>query len=309
MNKLLFKFLTMKSTFLLALFFFCVIAQAQIVDIPDANFKNALVNTLCVDIDGDYIGDDDVDTNDDGEIQVSEAEAVLWLNVIGMDISSLEGVQSFTNLIRLYCQGNGIIDIDVSQHQNLVVLDCQNNEISSLDVSHNPNLEWLVCEGNYITSLDLSYNPNLKWLIANANHLTSLNVKNGNNHNMMTMTAYNNPNLNCIEVDNGDYTNSQTCGDFPSWCKDDWAEYSEDCTLGTEEFNTFNFNIYPNPVNHSFNIHTQFPIEKVQIYSLQGILIKEANTNNMNVSELPSGIYFVKASNNGRHQTKKLIKK
>ncbi|MEY3242008.1 MAG: hypothetical protein RIR11_3447, partial [Bacteroidota bacterium] len=45
---------------------FCL--YAQIVNIPDANFKNALVNTNCVDTDGDGFGDTDADINDDGEI-------------------------------------------------------------------------------------------------------------------------------------------------------------------------------------------------------------------------------------------------
>ena len=43
--------------------------QAQIVNIPDANFKNTLVNTPCVDTNNDDIADVDADTNDDGEIQ------------------------------------------------------------------------------------------------------------------------------------------------------------------------------------------------------------------------------------------------
>ncbi len=64
----------MKSSIsIFLLLFFTVSSHAQIVNIPDANFKNALVNTNCVDIDGDGIGDIDADTNNDGEIQVSEA--------------------------------------------------------------------------------------------------------------------------------------------------------------------------------------------------------------------------------------------
>lgn len=54
-------------------------SQAQIVNIPDANFKNALINTICADTNGDGSSDSDVDFNNDGEIQVSEAEAVIRL--------------------------------------------------------------------------------------------------------------------------------------------------------------------------------------------------------------------------------------
>ena len=76
-------------------------ASAQIVVIPDANFKNALVHTLCLDINGDNIGDADADSNNDGEIQVSEALAVVRLDVQGQNIQSLAGSESFSNLIRL----------------------------------------------------------------------------------------------------------------------------------------------------------------------------------------------------------------
>ena len=50
----------------------CMVANAQIIDFPDANFKNALVNSKCVDTNGDNIGDADADLNDDGEIDARE---------------------------------------------------------------------------------------------------------------------------------------------------------------------------------------------------------------------------------------------
>ena len=293
----------MKNTILISLLFFCSIAQAQIVDIPDANFKNALVNTNCVDINGDFMGDDDVDTNDDGEIQESEAEAVLWLTVINEDISSLEGIQSFTNLVRLYCQGNEISIVDVSQSPNLEVLDCQNNAITDIDVTQNPLLEWLVCEGNLITSLDLSYNPNLEWLYSTSNQFTMLNLKNGNNINMYAMYATNNPYLTCIQVDNADYSNNAQ-----GWFKDDIASFSEDCALNIIDFETLRFNLYPNPTNDILNIDSQLLIEKVQVYNMQGVLVKESFTKSIDVSELSSGIYFIKVSNNVTSSTMKIIK-
>jgi hypothetical protein len=69
---------SMKHFYILCLLVIGFSADAQIINIPDANFKNALVNTLCV---GDWETGDggptsDVDVNNDGEIQVSEAAAV-----------------------------------------------------------------------------------------------------------------------------------------------------------------------------------------------------------------------------------------
>ena len=95
-----------KDYIFLSIFLTFFFSQAQIVNIPDANFKNTLVNTNCVDIDGNGSGDVDVDTNDDGEIQVSEALAVLNLHVESRSIGSLEGIQSFANLEHLFGGSN-----------------------------------------------------------------------------------------------------------------------------------------------------------------------------------------------------------
>ena len=58
---------------------------SQTVNIPDANFLNALISK-------------GIDTSGDGIIQVSEAAVVTQLNVGNSHISSLEGIQAFVNL-------------------------------------------------------------------------------------------------------------------------------------------------------------------------------------------------------------------
>ncbi|MGK0296062.1 MAG: hypothetical protein ACI884_002237 [Ulvibacter sp.] len=102
--------------------------KAQIVNIPDANFKDALVNSNCVDSNGDGIPDRDVDTNDDGEIQLSEADDVLSLEVYERNINSLEGISSFGNLEMLNCGLNLLASLDLSQNPALIELRAQNNE-------------------------------------------------------------------------------------------------------------------------------------------------------------------------------------
>src|SRR5690606_28086842 len=129
----------MKNVYIIILLFITAFTQAQIVNIPDSNFKNALVNTLCVDTDGNSTFDSDADINNDGEIQLSEAQAVLRLNISDNSINSLEGIESFTELVLLYCQYNAIVDLDLSQSSNLQYLRCYNNDLTNLDVTQNPN--------------------------------------------------------------------------------------------------------------------------------------------------------------------------
>ena len=150
--------------------------QAQNVIIPDANFKNALVNTACVDTDEDGFLDSDVDINNDGEIQVSEAEAVLNLQVTFENISSLQGIEAFINLQVLKCYYNQLTTLDVSGLPNLNMLECDHNQLTTLNISSLSNLTKLRCHNNLLSSLDLSGLTNLIDLNCGENLLTALDA-------------------------------------------------------------------------------------------------------------------------------------
>ncbi len=197
-----FKILIMKKCTLLLFLMSCAFLQAQIVTIPDTNFKNTLVNVICVDTDGDEVPDSDADTNDDGEIQVSEAEAVLGLFVSSYGIVSLAGIESFVNLEVLHCGSNQLVEMDLSQNPNLRVLVCNSNELNSLSLTQNSNLIELWCASNNLTELDLSQNISLEWLSCGANELTTLDLTQNENLGRVNCAANNltslytaNPNL------------------------------------------------------------------------------------------------------------------
>ena len=176
--------------------------NAQIIDIPDAVFKYRLVNQMCVDTNGSGNADSDVDTNNDGEIQVTEAEAVLSLilnDPIPNEIISIEGIEAFSNLQVLYIHNNDIISVelssltnltelwlfytdltslDVSSLTNLTKLICSQNQISDLNVDGLTNLEYINCQSNQLSSLDLSSLSNLTYLSCGNNNLTSINLNN-----------------------------------------------------------------------------------------------------------------------------------
>ena len=153
----------MRQFYTLLFFLTCTFLNAQIVNIPDPNFKNALI-------------DEGVDTNNDGEIQVSEAEAVLNLNVNDRNISSLEGIQSFINLEELHCSSNQLSTLDMSLNINLKRLTCIFNELSNLNVTQNLNLIYLWCQDNQLSDLDVSQNLSLETLKCSYNPLSSVDV-------------------------------------------------------------------------------------------------------------------------------------
>ncbi|CAM4008705.1 Secretion system C-terminal sorting domain-containing protein [Flavobacterium branchiophilum] len=93
----------MKEKILFIIIAFTTLCNAQIVNIPDANFKARLLsanatNTIAKDLSGNFI---DIDTNNDNEIQETEALQVKELNLLNStNISSIEGINSFVNLTR-----------------------------------------------------------------------------------------------------------------------------------------------------------------------------------------------------------------
>src|SRR5690606_30637239 len=102
-----------------------------------------------------------INANGDGEIQVNEAGYVINLEVSGGNISSLEGIEYFMNLLFLNCQSNYVINFDISQNFNHANLLCAHNELISLNISQNINLIELSCSFNNLISLDGSQNSNL----------------------------------------------------------------------------------------------------------------------------------------------------
>src|SRR5690606_14716700 len=137
--------------------------SAQIVNIPDNNFKQKLLtsstgNDVAKDVDGNNMK---IDVNNDGEIQESEALNVYELRIASSSIADLTGIEAFTNLTFLYCSFNNLEAIDVSNNQNLSTLACSSNDLTSIELSSSPNLAHLNCGFNNLETIDLSSNPNL----------------------------------------------------------------------------------------------------------------------------------------------------
>lgn len=114
---------------LLALLFTQVLCSGQIVQIPDPILKDILVNSKVADFDDDGTSDDDVDTNNDGEIQLIEAEAVIRLRLDYKEISSLSGVEKFSNLRQLNIRSNNLQEIIFEDMPNLEIINFEQNEL------------------------------------------------------------------------------------------------------------------------------------------------------------------------------------
>lgn len=152
--------LTIKVKFLLLSLFVCTLASAQIVDIPDSNFKDALI------IDG-------VDLNGDGEIQNSEAEAVTTLKVSSSNIASLEGIKSFVNLVELYAGNNLLTELDLTG-LNLGGLYLSNNQLTDINISTCTELQIVEIHSNNLEVLDISNCEKIRFFSVQFNKLSEL---------------------------------------------------------------------------------------------------------------------------------------
>ena len=161
--------------------------NAQIVNIPDANFKAKLI----------AVG---VDTNGDGNIQQNEALARTSLDVSDSSITSLTGIESFTNLTSLNCAYNHYIaTLNITALTNLTYLSCNSNSLTTINVSTLTNLTHLECYSNSINALDVTPLVNLNFLGCSVNNIPVLNVGNLT-HLTFLNCAYNN--LTVLDVAN-----------------------------------------------------------------------------------------------------------
>ncbi len=248
-----------------------------IVNIPDQNFKNALLAITSL------------NTNNDEEIQYSEAETYTGqINVNSSNITDITGIEAFTSITDLRVHNNSITNIDLSANTELLQLHCQKNALNSLDISANTKIEKFRCFNN---------------------QLTSLNVQNGNNQNFDLFQAYDND-LTCIQVDDVSYAETQWSDDI-----DTGVEFSTNCSgarMVTTENQSTNMsveseeiNVYPNPTTdfltirysnqENGNTEPSLKIYNLQTGQIQKPLKVSSNAREIvvDMTNLASGLYLI----------------
>lgn len=146
-------------------FFFLVfisnISKAQFVEIPDSNFRNALMAQYpsCF--------------NSNGMLDTTCSAIVMeiFLDVSGKLISSLEGIQYFKGLLHLFCNDNQLVIIPFLP-KNLNYFLCSNNNLTVLPELPS-SLEYLNCNNNHLQFLPNLPNSLIQ-LFCYDNDLTSL---------------------------------------------------------------------------------------------------------------------------------------
>jgi len=232
----------MKTKILFILIVYTSFCNAQIINIPDANFKAKLLeasstNQIARDINGTYFK---IDANNNNEIEYTEAENVYELNISNLNsiqsvkISDVTGLSHFSNLRKFYCFDNLLTNLDLTSFVNLLAINCGFNQLTSLNISGLNQLEFLSCESNQIINLDLSNKPNLATLYCEANNISNLNLDglinliyltvSGNPISILDFSGINNiehlqcmyTNITNLDVSNQTNLDLLMCGENPS---------------------------------------------------------------------------------------------
>ncbi len=127
-------------------------AFSQIVNIPDQDFKNALIS-------------EGIDLNFDGEIQINEAAEVKILDLISYDFLSIEGINEFPNMHKLTIEDNNTItNIDLNGVPKLNRIDITRNDSLKIILLNNlPNLTDLFFDYNYkLSQIDILNTPKIR---------------------------------------------------------------------------------------------------------------------------------------------------
>ena len=260
--------------------------MSQTIDFSDNSLKTYLLEHQCVDTIGyaNGISHRFVDVNQDGEIQLTEAESVKHLNIGSFaernsTILSLSDLDYFTNLSSLY----------ISKLDSLL-------EISNLGLDSLKSL--YIDDCRIIKRIDLS---NLEELtdvlrIESIKTLDYLNIQNGNVTDLFSMFYSKDIKEACIDTFAKEELvilsqQAMKEGVFPKI----------DCTVSNNAappIDPSEIKIYSNPVHQYAKIESQFQVDYFTLIDLFGhpILAGEITNNTIDMTTIHAGLYFLHLS-------------
>jgi Leucine-rich repeat (LRR) protein len=154
--------------------------NAQVINFVDYYVKAKLLQsesyqpyTIAKNLDGYFFK---IDSNNNGEIEVSEALQVSYLDLSSYSLNNLDGINNFPNLSELICNNNLLTTLDLRGLINLKKLSCSTNRLISLDVSSQNKLTELICDHNQLTSITVNDQNTLTKLVCYSNQFSVLNL-------------------------------------------------------------------------------------------------------------------------------------
>ena len=244
------------------------------------------------------------------QLDLKNNTKLTFLNCGRNTLASLD-LSKNTQLSILYCNDNKLTSLSIDHNILLKSFGCNNNLLSSLDVSKNTQLDILYCYTNRLTKLDVSKNTQLKRLYCHTNNFTtaalddiycSLPDRKGQTEGQIQ------PLFNASSADKSKVLATNGNNAIAKGWKIQYFEKNTDITgftgthqcgggTGIDEAKDLpSLAIYPNPVKDVLNIASDKPVHSIRIYNVYGTEVAHAtDTNSIDVSHLPAGVYMVRA--------------
>lgn len=154
--------------------------------------------------------------NPDGTVSLDEYNRmeikmnwVAFLDLQNKNITSLAGIEYFTDLETLDCMGNQLTTLDVTKLTKLKFLVCNDNQLTALDVTGLTSLKNLFCSDNQLTTLDVTGLTSLTDLECNGNQLVSLDVS--TLKELQILWCHGNK-MTALDITHNAYLGDLTCG-------------------------------------------------------------------------------------------------
>jgi len=268
-------------------------------------------SVFAADIDGD--GDSDVLSasfaddkiawyeNTDGLGTFTNPEQVITTNADGAN-----------DVYAVDIDGDGDIDVlSASQNDNTIAWYENTNGLGGFGAQQNISTSALAMFSVYTTDLDndgdmdvLSASPGdnkIAWY-ENLNGLGNFGAP-----QIITTNAISAASVYAADLDNDgdmDVLSASVGDDTIAWYE------NLNSTLAIDENTLTDFSISPIPANNTISVNSTFDIQQIHIYSNLGqLVLSNTNRNNIDISNLSQGLYFIKFEDeNGSIGTSKIIK-
>lgn len=117
------------------------------------------------------------DANNDGKIQLSEAELVTVIDAPNMGITTIEGLSQYANLVDLRLNKNNLTSVDLKPFKKLEIFwGFENPSLTTVDIAGLEAIKYFHCQNTPLAALDLSSAVNMTELNLYYTALTSLDI-------------------------------------------------------------------------------------------------------------------------------------